>query len=72
MKVISLFPDQTEANRILSYCKKSFLTEDGSMITLEIDENSTSIHAKAIETLKETLKPLFLGKSHEITLPIAR
>lgn len=76
-KGTELAPDE-----VLEKTKELFMSEEGilpafdinsvNVVSLNIEETNKNIYSKALETLKNNVRPLFLGGDHSITLPIIK
>jgi len=72
---------ETAPDKILSLTNELFFSESGCLPLFEQDkvqvskvfeETKNNIYCKAKEVLKSTIKPLFLGGDHSISVPIVK
>jgi len=69
-------------DKVLEKTKELFMSEDGllpvfdvdsvSVVKSNIEETNKNIYTKALEVLKDNVKPLFLGGDHSVTFPIVK
>ncbi len=69
-------------DKVLEKTKELFMSEEGILPNLDFDEVKVidanieeinkNIYSKALSTLKNNIKPLFLGGNHSVTIPIVK
>lgn len=69
-------------DKVIEKTKELFMSEEGILPNLDFDEVTAidasseeingNIYSKALSTLKNNVKPLFLGGNHSVTFPIVK